>query len=78
MTDNPEIQVRLLEVMGKRNIRTIKEVSKKTGLSRKAVSTILKNQTHKMNTDTIAKICEGLECEIGELLVLKKDKEDVG
>ena len=72
MTDTPKIEIRLLEVMGKRNIRTIKEASERTGLSRKAISQVLNNQTHRMHTDTIAKICKGLDCEIGELLVLKK------
>ena len=72
MTEKPQIEIRLLEVMGKRNIRTIKAASERTGLSRKAISQVLNNQTHRMHTDTIAKICKGLDCEIGELLVLKK------
>lgn len=72
MTHEPEIQVRLLEVMGKKNVRTIKEVAERTGLSRNAISRVINDQTHRMHTDTIAKICVGLDCEIGELLVLKK------
>ena len=72
MTQKPQIEIRLLEVMGKKNIRTIKVAAERTGLSRKAISQVLNNQTHRMHTDTIAKICKGLDCEIGELLVLKK------
>ena len=72
MTEEPKIEIRLLEVMGKRKIRTIKDAAKRTGLSRKAISQAINNQTHRMNMDTIIKICVGLDCEIGELLVLKK------
>jgi putative transcriptional regulator len=70
--DNPTLEVHLLEMMAKRNIRTIKELSQKTGLSRKPISVVLNNKTHRMHTDTIAKLCVALDCEIGDLLVLKK------
>lgn len=72
MTDYPIIEIKLFEVMGKRGIRTIEEVSKKSGLSRKAISTALNNKNHRMHTDTIARLCKALNCEIHELLVLKE------
>lgn len=70
--NEPTLEVHLLEMMGKRNIRTIKELSQRSGLSRKPISEVLNNNTKRMKTDTIAKLCTALECEIGDLLVLKK------
>jgi putative transcriptional regulator len=72
MQETPYIEVRLDEVMHKKRIRTIEEVSQKSGLSRKAVSSALNDQRHRMKSDTIAKLCKALDCEIEELLVLKK------
>lgn len=72
MTDFPEIEVKLFEMMGKRNIRTIKELKEKTGLSRKAISIALNNANQRMSLDTVVKLCKALDCEIGELITLKK------
>ena len=72
MENVPAIEIKLYEMMGKRNIRTIEELKTKTGLSRKAISTALNNKNHRMHTDTIAKLCMALDCEIGDLLVIKK------
>lgn len=69
---DPKIEVHLYEMMGKRGIRTIQELSKKTGLSRKPISEAINNKNHRMHTDTIARLCVALECEVGDLLVLKK------
>jgi putative transcriptional regulator len=69
---NPTLEVHLLEMMAKRNIRTIKELSNISGLSRKPISEVLNNKSHRMHTDTIAKLCTALDCEIGDLLVLKR------
>lgn len=72
MQDTPYIEVRLEEVMYKKRIKTIKEVSQLSGLSRKAVSEALNNERHRMKSDTIARLCKALDCNIEELLVLKK------
>jgi putative transcriptional regulator len=72
MYENAEIEIRLYEVMRKKKIRTIRELHEKTGLSRKAISQAINNEHHRMHTDTIAKLCAALDCDIGELLVLKR------
>ncbi|MDP4163367.1 MAG: helix-turn-helix transcriptional regulator [Bacillota bacterium] len=72
MTDVPVIEIKLYEMMAKRNIRTIEQLKEKTGLSRKAVSAALNNKNHRMHTDTIAKLCVALDCKISDLLVLKE------
>ena len=73
MTDYPEIEVKLHELMAERKIRTIQALHKKSGLSRKAISKALNNKNYKMNLETIAKLCKALDCEISDLLVLKKE-----
>lgn len=70
--NEPKLEVHLLEMMARKNIRTIRELSERTGLSRKPISEVINNQTKRMKTDTIAKLCAALDCEIGDLLVLKK------
>lgn len=65
-------EIKLLEVMGKKEIRTIEELHKKSGLSRKSISKIINKETKRISTDTIAKLCNALDCEIGELIEIKK------
>ena len=66
------VEIKLLEVMAKREIRTIEEVHKRSGLSRKAVSKIINKETKRISTDTIAKLCNALDCDVDELIVIKK------
>lgn len=68
----PIAEIKLLEVMGRKGIRTIEEVHKNSGLSRKAISKIINKETQRISTDTIAKLCKALDCEINDLIVIKK------
>jgi putative transcriptional regulator len=68
----PFAEIKLLEVMGRKGIRTIEEVHKNSGLSRKAISKIINKETQRISTDTIAKLCKALDCEINDLIVIKK------
>lgn len=68
----PDIEIKLLEQMAKKDIRTIQEIHEKSGLSRKAIANILNNKNVRIKADTIAKLCQALDCEIGELVVIKK------
>jgi putative transcriptional regulator len=65
-------EVKLLEMMGKSNIRTIKELHEKTGISRTIISGLLNGDKNSMQLKTIGKLCAVLDCEIGDLIVLKK------
>jgi putative transcriptional regulator len=65
-------EVKLLEMMGKSNIRTIKELHEKTGISRTIISGLLSGDKNSMQLKTIGKLCAVLDCEIGDLIVLKK------
>jgi putative transcriptional regulator len=65
-------EVKLLEMMGKSNIRTIKELHEMTGISRTIISDLLNGNKDSMRLNTIGRLCAALDCEIGELIVLKK------
>jgi putative transcriptional regulator len=67
-------EIKLLEVMAKKEVRTIEHVHQKSGLSRKAISKIISKETKRISTDTIAKLCKALDCEINELIVLKEEE----
>ena len=40
-----------------------------------ALSNLMNNETKAIRFDTLEKICNVLDCEIGELIVLKKDEQ---
>lgn len=66
------VQIKLLEQMAKKNIRQSKKMSKAAGVSELTVHNILNNKTKSIRLDTIVKLCKALDCEIGELIVIKK------
>lgn len=72
MYENPEIKINLHYVMREKGFRTIQQLSEETGLSRKAISQALNKKHHRMHTDTIARLCKALDCEVGDLLILIK------
>lgn len=65
------IEYRLLELMGRQNIRSIEELHKKTGISRTVISEIINGKKTNVRADTIARLCKALDCNIEELVVLK-------
>lgn len=65
--------IKLFEMMARKNIRTIKELHESTGVSRIVISELLSGERKGIRLDTIARLCEALECEIGELIVLNKE-----
>jgi len=71
------VEIKLLEQMAKKDIRTIQEIHEKSGMSRKAITNILNNKNVRIKADTIAKLCQALDCEIGDLVVIKKEDENI-
>jgi putative transcriptional regulator len=72
MEDYPQCELHLKEVMEERNLRTIQEVKELTGLSRKCISKAYHNKNQRMDLETLAKLCGALDCEIQDLLSLRK------
>ena len=67
-----EIEVKLLEMMAKNNIRRIEDLHDLTGLSRTTIRKILNGEKKSLYFDTIGLLCEKLHCNIDELLVKKR------
>jgi putative transcriptional regulator len=67
-----EIEIKLLELMAKNNIRQIKQLSKKSKVSEQTISNFLNGKNKAMRLETIAKLCKALNCELGELIIIKK------
>lgn len=69
------IKVNLLQLMLDKNIKTVKEVSDKTGITLKTLYSMSNEKTTRMDFKTLIKLCEFFECEIKDLLVFKnRDK----
>jgi putative transcriptional regulator len=66
-----EAQIKLLEMMARNNIRTIKDLHNMTGLSRTTISQILDGEKKSLQLRTIGTLCEKLHCKIEDLIVLK-------
>lgn len=69
------VEIRLLEMMARKNMRQIKELHEASGISRTIISDLLNGNRRSIRLETIEKLCRTLDCEIGELLVLKKEKK---
>jgi putative transcriptional regulator len=67
----PNVDIKLLEMMGKNRIRTIQELHELTGISRTTISDLLNENKRSIRLETIERLCKALDCEIGELIVIK-------
>jgi DNA-binding Xre family transcriptional regulator len=67
-----EVQVKLLEMMAKNNIRRIEDLHNLTGLSRTTIRQILDGDKKSLYFETIGILCKTLNCRIEELIVIKK------
>jgi len=67
-----EVQIKLLEIMARNNIRTIEELHDMTKLSRTTIRQILSGKKKSLYFDTIGILCKKLNCRIEELIVIKK------
>lgn len=70
----PKVDIKIWEQMGKSNIRTIEQLHKQTGLSRTTISNLINGHKKSIRVDTIIKLCQTFNCEIGELVVIEKEK----
>lgn len=67
-----EVQVRLLEMMARNNIRRIEDLHNLTGLSRTTIRQILDGEKKSLYFDTIGVLCKTLNCKIEDLIVIKE------
>lgn len=61
------IRCHLARLMGERKLK-ISDVARETGLNRNTVTLLYKETAQKIDLDTIDKLCDLFECEVGDLL----------
>ncbi|MGG3233224.1 helix-turn-helix transcriptional regulator [Priestia flexa] len=67
-------EIKLRELMFYKGFDTIEKLHKKSGLSRKAISSILSGNKTGLRLETIIKLCSALDCKVEELIVIEKEK----
>lgn len=61
------IRCHLARLMGEKKLK-IADVARETGLNRNTVTLLYKETAQKIDLDTIDKLCDLFECEVGDLL----------
>ena len=61
------IRCHLSALMGERKMK-IADVARETGLNRNTISLLYKETATRVELDTIEKLCELFDCEVGQLL----------
>jgi len=69
ITENVKINLDDLMI---RNYMDIEKLHQKSGLSRTIISQLKNGESRDIRLKTIEKLCRSLDCEIGELIELKK------
>lgn len=52
------------------------EMSRRTGIRQPSINEMCRNQTVRLPLENLAKICEVLDCEITDVLVLEKEQTE--
>lgn len=52
------------------------ELSRMSGIRQASINDMCQNKTKRMPLDNIAKICDSLNCEISDILAIKKEPND--
>ena len=65
------INIKLRELLWERNVSG-KELHKATGISQAKISEIIRGKRTNITLETVEKICLYLECEIQDLIEIKK------
>lgn len=64
----------LKEYLSQKGIK-ISWLSEKSGIARPALSNLINNKTDGIKFDTIENICEVLDCEIEDILILERNRD---
>ncbi|ADU30373.1 helix-turn-helix domain-containing protein [Evansella cellulosilytica] len=66
------VLIKLDKILNERDMSQ-HELSRLTGIRQPSVNEMCRNQTQRLPLDNLAKICEVLECDISDVLELKRD-----
>lgn len=67
-----KLKSNLHKLMGDRKIRTIKELSDATGITRKTLTRLYDDNGTAIEFETVIKLCDFFKCELGELLYIER------
>lgn len=62
------IRFKLRMLMANKGVKTLTEVSEKTGISRTALTRIDNNTAKRIDLDTLEKLCSYFNCDVGDIL----------
>lgn len=69
------IKIDLENLMWERRIKTITELSERAEVSRPTIASWRKGDINRIELDVLEKLCDALDCEVGELVVFEKEKK---
>ncbi len=73
-----KINVNIKKTAKERGITTAYQLQKRVKLSPSNASRLYNDNIKQISLDTLGKLCEALECEPGDLFVVKKPKKPRG
>ncbi|WP_373896174.1 helix-turn-helix domain-containing protein [Virgibacillus sp. CBA3643] len=59
--------------MAKNDIDSITELERRSGISRQVLDRFIKGKTQRLDFDTVIKLCDVFNCEVGDLIYVDKD-----
>lgn len=65
------IKINLSRVMGEKRIK-VSELSRMTGLNRVGLQKLYNGETSSISFETLEKVCIALDCEVSDLIEIKK------
>lgn len=66
------VEINLRELMARKKVKSVKELSEITKISLTVLYDLSNEYKRSVRLDTLVRICKALDCEIGELIELKK------
>ncbi len=69
------IKIHLGRLLGERKMK-MSDLSKKTGISKNALSDLYHEKVKAVRFDTLGKICKALGCTVGELIEYQPDNKN--
>lgn len=71
-----ELKNNLRILMAQHGIRTMVELEERSGVSRQVLDRLEKGKSKRLDFDTVVKLCNLFDCEVGDLLYVDKKEED--
>lgn len=69
------VQSKLSLLMGQKQIRSIADLSRRSGIARTTLTTLWYGKAKGMSFETLNSLCKALDCQPGDLLVYIPDDE---